>query len=85
MAQGDSINGYELEEREPDASRLMDAYFHSCSTLNYLRALTQGGFADLVSLTLPSTFSSNPNPSLHMIAAKDVKANTSPHSNHSLP
>jgi len=44
---GDSINGYELEEREPDASRLMDAYFHSCSTLNYLRALTQGGFADL--------------------------------------
>jgi len=44
---GDSINGFELPDREPDPNRLMDAYFHAASTLNYLRALTQGGFADL--------------------------------------
>jgi len=44
---GDSINGYPLPEREPDPARLMEAYFHAASTLNYLRALTQGGFADL--------------------------------------
>eukprot|EP00656_Telonema_subtile_P025649 TRINITY_DN2768_c0_g1_i2.p1 TRINITY_DN2768_c0_g1~~TRINITY_DN2768_c0_g1_i2.p1 ORF type:complete len:444 (+),score=106.63 TRINITY_DN2768_c0_g1_i2:98-1429(+) len=44
---GDSINGFDIEHREPDPNRLMDAYFHAASTLNYLRALTQGGFADL--------------------------------------
>eukprot|EP00658_Telonema_sp_P-2_P009818 TRINITY_DN13658_c0_g2_i1.p1 TRINITY_DN13658_c0_g2~~TRINITY_DN13658_c0_g2_i1.p1 ORF type:complete len:415 (+),score=100.68 TRINITY_DN13658_c0_g2_i1:288-1532(+) len=44
---GDSINGYEIADREPNPDRLMQAYFHAASTLNYLRSLTQGGFADL--------------------------------------
>ncbi len=33
--------------RRADPQRLMDAYHHSASTLNLLRAFTKGGFADL--------------------------------------
>lgn len=46
---GDIINGaaFTAEAREPDPSRLLDAYSHSATTLNLLRALAQGGFADL--------------------------------------
>ncbi|PKN56158.1 MAG: 3-deoxy-7-phosphoheptulonate synthase class II [Deltaproteobacteria bacterium HGW-Deltaproteobacteria-14] len=35
------------EAREPDPERLVSAYFHSAATLNYARALLDGGFADL--------------------------------------
>ena len=46
---GEHVNGIEptLEAREPDPSRLVDTYFHSSATLNYARALLDGGFADL--------------------------------------
>ena len=46
---GDAINNYEAGERErtPDPQRLILAYFHSVATLNYIRALIAGGFADL--------------------------------------
>ena len=46
---GDNINGMEFNEkaREPDAKRLFRAYSQSASTLNLLRAFSQGGFADL--------------------------------------
>ncbi len=46
---GDNINGMEFDEkaREPDAKRLFRAYSQSASTLNLLRAFSQGGFADL--------------------------------------
>ena len=46
---GDNINGMEFSEksREPDAKRLFRAYSQSASTLNLLRAFSQGGFADL--------------------------------------
>ena len=44
---GDHINGRDLDEREPDPARLEQAYFHSATTLNYIRALLDGGFADL--------------------------------------
>jgi len=46
---GDNINGIEFSEklRKPDAKRLFKAYSQSASTLNLLRALSQGGFADL--------------------------------------
>ena len=45
---GDNINGMEFTEkaRIPDAKRLFRAY-QSASTLNLLRAFSQGGFADL--------------------------------------
>ena len=46
---GDNINGMEFnaKSREPDAKRLFRAYSQSASTLNLLRAFSQGGFADL--------------------------------------
>jgi len=46
---GDNINGMEFNEkaRIPDPKRLFRAYSQSASTLNLLRAFSQGGFADL--------------------------------------
>ncbi|WP_088953289.1 class II 3-deoxy-7-phosphoheptulonate synthase [Variovorax sp. HW608] len=46
---GDIINGAEFSAavRSPDPQRLLTAYSHSAATLNLLRALAQGGFADL--------------------------------------
>ncbi|PKY00321.1 phospho-2-dehydro-3-deoxyheptonate aldolase [Aspergillus campestris IBT 28561] len=46
---GDNINGFDAtpEERKPDPSRLVSAYFHSASTLNYMRASLSSGLADL--------------------------------------
>lgn len=46
---GDLINGadFTLESRIPDPQRLLAGYYHSASTLNYLRALLDSGFADL--------------------------------------
>jgi 3-deoxy-7-phosphoheptulonate synthase len=46
---GDILNCYEPdpELREPDPKRLVDAYFHSAATQNYLRAALSSGLADL--------------------------------------
>ncbi|MCJ1359921.1 MAG: Aromatic/aminoadipate aminotransferase 1 [Icmadophila ericetorum] len=44
---GDNINGYGPKDRTPDPSRLVSAYFHSASTLNYIRAALASGIADL--------------------------------------
>ncbi|WP_370328099.1 class II 3-deoxy-7-phosphoheptulonate synthase [Euzebya sp.] len=46
---GDAVNGLApiLENRIPDPTRLERMYHHSASTLNLVRAFTQGGFADL--------------------------------------
>jgi len=46
---GDIVNGAEFDAvaREPDPTRLLRAYSCSAATLNLLRALAQGGFADL--------------------------------------
>jgi 3-deoxy-7-phosphoheptulonate synthase len=46
---GDHVNGHDFDpaQREPDPNRLIDAYHHSAATLNYARALLDGGFADL--------------------------------------
>lgn len=46
---GDSINGLEFTPaaRQPDPRRQLRAYAQSAATLNLLRALAQGGFADL--------------------------------------
>ncbi|EAW10339.1 3-deoxy-7-phosphoheptulonate synthase class II [Aspergillus clavatus NRRL 1] len=46
---GDNINGFAAtpESRKPDPSRLVDAYFHSAATLNYMRASLSSGLADL--------------------------------------
>lgn len=44
---GDNINGSDFtpEARRPDPNRLLKAYDQSCSTLNLLRAFSQGGYA----------------------------------------
>ncbi len=46
---GDIVNGaaFDAAARAPDPARLLAAYSHSAATLNLLRALAQGGFADL--------------------------------------
>ncbi|KAL8741182.1 MAG: hypothetical protein Q9190_006187 [Brigantiaea leucoxantha] len=44
---GDNINGYDPADRAPDPSRLVAAYFHSASTLNFIRASLSSGIADL--------------------------------------
>jgi 3-deoxy-7-phosphoheptulonate synthase len=46
---GDIVNGYDFtpEARQPDPRRLVQGYHTSASTLNLIRAFTQGGFADL--------------------------------------
>jgi 3-deoxy-7-phosphoheptulonate synthase len=46
---GDIINAspFEKVSREPDPSRMIQAYAQAASTLNLLRAFAQGGYADL--------------------------------------
>ncbi|MYA75765.1 MAG: 3-deoxy-7-phosphoheptulonate synthase class II [Acidimicrobiaceae bacterium] len=39
--------GFTVDERRPDPQRLLTAYHRAASTLNLLRALTRGGYADL--------------------------------------
>lgn len=54
ISSGDNINGYHPSERTPDPERLLSAYFHSATTLNYIRALLASDFA---SLTAPRSWS----------------------------
>ena len=44
---GDILNDYHPEHREIDPDRLVQAYFHSAATLNYVRAQIASGIADL--------------------------------------
>jgi 3-deoxy-7-phosphoheptulonate synthase len=46
---GDIVNGYDItpESRQADPARLVQGYHTAASTLNLIRAFTQGGFADL--------------------------------------
>ena len=46
---GDIVNGYDFtpEARKPDPARMLRGYHTAASTLNLIRAFTQGGFADL--------------------------------------
>ncbi len=46
---GDVVNGQEFtaEARRPDPQRLIQAHAHSALTMNFVRALIDGGFADL--------------------------------------
>ena len=46
---GDNINSMDFDPkgRQPDPQRLLKAYSQAASTLNLLRAFSQGGFADL--------------------------------------
>lgn len=46
---GDLINrrDFSPEARKPDPSLLIDGYYHAALTLNFVRSLVDGGFADL--------------------------------------
>ncbi len=46
---GDTVNGFDATEkdRNPQPDRLLGGYFHAAATLNYIRAMIDGGFADL--------------------------------------
>jgi len=46
---GDIVNAVEFtaESRRPDPQRLVDGHSHSALTMNFVRALIDGGFADL--------------------------------------
>ncbi len=46
---GDLVNraGFTPEERRPDPQNLVTGYQHAALTLNFIRALVDGGFADL--------------------------------------
>lgn len=46
---GDLINDFAPDEqaRQADPKRMLEGYHHAAASLNYLRALIEGGFADL--------------------------------------
>lgn len=44
---GDILNGFDTSARKPDPERLVSAYFHSATTLNYVRGQLASGIADL--------------------------------------
>jgi 3-deoxy-7-phosphoheptulonate synthase len=46
---GDIVNAIDFDEdkRKPDAKRLIDSYFYSSASLNYLRSLALGGYGNL--------------------------------------
>lgn len=44
---GDILNGYPPDGRKIDPDRLVQAYFHSAATLNFVRAQLASGYADL--------------------------------------
>lgn len=49
---GDNINGYLADERKWDPSRLLQGYWHSCATLNFLRGLQQGAVQETSGMPL---------------------------------
>ncbi|OKL49936.1 class II 3-deoxy-7-phosphoheptulonate synthase [Boudabousia marimammalium] len=46
---GDAVNGFAFthQSRQPDPRRLLEMYQRSATSLNLIRAFTQGGYADL--------------------------------------
>ncbi|OLY83701.1 Phospho-2-dehydro-3-deoxyheptonate aldolase [Smittium mucronatum] len=44
---GEILNGMDINERNPDPKRLVEAYFHSAATMNFIRSLLSNNFADL--------------------------------------
>jgi 3-deoxy-7-phosphoheptulonate synthase len=51
---GDIINSIEFSEqsRQADPQRLIQSYFYSAATLNYIRLLTKGGYASLDNVSI---------------------------------
>ncbi len=72
---GDIVNGYDFtpESREADPNRIMRGYHTAASTLNLIRAFTQGGFADLREVhSWNKGFAENPANKRYETLAKDI-------------
>ena len=72
---GDIVNSsaFTPESRIPNPERLLDAYHVSASTLNLIRAFTQGGFADLRRVhQWNKGFSANPTYAKYEQFAKEI-------------
>jgi 3-deoxy-7-phosphoheptulonate synthase len=72
---GDIINGYDFtpESREADPARLIKGYHTAASTLNLIRAFTQGGFADLRQVhSWNQGFAANPANQRYEKVAKEI-------------
>jgi 3-deoxy-7-phosphoheptulonate synthase len=72
---GDAVNGYDFtpESRAHNPERLLDAYHTAASTLNLIRAFTQGGFADLRSVhEWNKGFTDNPANARYETLAKEI-------------
>jgi len=72
---GDIVNGYDFtpESREADPQRLVQGYHTAVSTLNLVRAFTQGGFADLREVhKWNKGFAANPANQRYEILARDI-------------
>jgi 3-deoxy-7-phosphoheptulonate synthase len=72
---GDAVNGYDftLESRTANPERLLKAYNTSASTLNLIRAFTQGGFDDLRSVhEWNRGFTDNPANARYESLAKEI-------------
>ena len=72
---GDIVNGYDFtsESRTPDPERMLKGYHTAASTLNLIRAFTQGGFADLRMVhSWNKGFARNPANSRYEGLAKDI-------------
>jgi 3-deoxy-7-phosphoheptulonate synthase len=72
---GDIVNGYDFtaESRTPDPTRLVQGYHTAVSTLNLVRAFTQGGFADLRQVhSWNKGFAANPANKRYETVARDI-------------
>lgn len=72
---GDIVNGYDFtpESRRADPNRLVQGYHTAASTLNLIRAFTQGGFADLRQVhSWNKGFASNPANHRYEQLAKEI-------------
>jgi 3-deoxy-7-phosphoheptulonate synthase len=72
---GDIVNGYDFTEasRTPDPARLVQGYHTAVSTLNLVRAFTQGGFADLRQVhSWNKGFAANPANKMYEVLARDI-------------
>jgi 3-deoxy-7-phosphoheptulonate synthase len=72
---GDIVNGYDFtpEARVPDPERLVQGYHTAASTLNLVRAFTQGGFADLREVhSWNKGFAANPANKRYEVLARDI-------------
>ncbi|MGV8885055.1 MAG: class II 3-deoxy-7-phosphoheptulonate synthase [Microbacteriaceae bacterium] len=72
---GDIVNGYDFtpESREADPARLVQGYHTAASTINLVRAFTQGGFADLREVhRWNQGFARNPANARYELLARDI-------------